>query len=154
MVDSECDQRVLDIVRMFLAASHRGDHAVLVLESRKQQITTKYRSVERKAGAPASTSTTSAKKKMNPARARRSKLRLEQFNKKKEDEKLKKQQTGSQTATGGKLVLEKWPRKTKPSIHSQVCMLNKDILYTLEEIFPRTDVFFMTSFTKTPAELV
>ena len=69
MVDSECEQRVLDIVRMFLAASKRGDHAVLVLESRKQKITTKYRSVKRIAGAPASTSTISYKKK-NPARAR------------------------------------------------------------------------------------
>jgi hypothetical protein len=66
MGDSECDQRVLDIVRMFLAASNRGDHAVLVLESRKQKITTKYRSVERIAGAPASTSTISSKKN-NPA---------------------------------------------------------------------------------------
>ena len=94
---------------MFLAASNRGDHAVLVLESRKQQITTKYRSVEGKAGAPASTSTTSTptkKKKKNPARDRRSKLRLEQFLAKKENEKLMKQQTGNQTAATNKLILD------------------------------------------------
>ena len=76
---------------------------MLVLDSRKQQITTKYTSVERVAGAPASTSTGSSKKK-NPARARRSKLRLEQFTKKKEDEKLNQQNIGSQKAGGGKLI--------------------------------------------------
>ena len=106
MEDSECDQRVMEIVRMFLSASNRGEHAVLVLESRKQQITTKYRSVERKAEAPASTSTTSTKKKMNPARARRSKLRLEQFLAKKEKENLEKQPTGNQAAASTKLVLD------------------------------------------------
>ena len=105
MEDSECEQRVLDIVRMFLSASNRGDHAVLVLESRKHQITNKYKSVERKAGAPASTSTTSTKKKMNPARARRSKLRrLEQFIAEKEQENLKKQPTVIQAAASNKLV--------------------------------------------------
>jgi hypothetical protein len=82
----------------------RGDHAVLVLESRKQQITTKYRSVEKMAGSSAPTSTRT-KKKENPARARRSKLRMEHFRAKKEEEKLKKQQTGSQTAASFKLIL-------------------------------------------------
>jgi hypothetical protein len=105
MVDSEVDQRVLDLVRMFLAASSRGDHAVFVLESSKQQITTKYRSVEKMAGSPAPTSTRT-KKKENPARARRSKLRLEQFLSKKEEEKLQKQQTGSQTAAGYKTIID------------------------------------------------
>ena len=53
---------------------------MLVLESRNMQIFTKYRSVEKVAGPSAPTSTTtitSSKKKRNPARARRSKLRLE-----------------------------------------------------------------------------
>ena len=39
-------QGVLDMVRMFLASSTRGDHTVLTLETRNQQIFTKYRSVE------------------------------------------------------------------------------------------------------------
>ena len=76
---------MLDLLRMFLAASSRGEHTVLVLESRKSTITTKYRCVENLAGVPASssTSTNGPRKKLNPARARRSKLRLEEFIKKK-----------------------------------------------------------------------
>ena len=162
MVDSEVDQRVMDLVRMFLATSSRGDHAVLVLESRKQQITTKYRSVEKMAGSPAPTSTRT-KKKENPARARRSKLRLEQFLAKKEEEKLKKQQTGSQTAAGCKLILDLanegqvMPVGTgllSPILqvdgevveedqakYSFVSMYaEEDIIYTIDEIFPRSEV--------------
>ena len=160
MEDSEHDKRVLDMVRIFLASSSRGDHTVLVLESRKQEITTKYTSVETKAGTPATTSTSSKKK--NPARARRSRLRLEQFNKKKEEEKLNKQQTGSQTAAGGKLVLNlARNRQTKSGATgtlSPILQLDgeavidkakytfesmyaeEDIAYTLDEIFPRAEV--------------
>ena len=43
--DQDVPQRVLDMVRMFLASSTRGDHTVLTLETRNQQIVTKYRSV-------------------------------------------------------------------------------------------------------------
>ena len=70
---------------MFLAASSRGEHTVLLLESRKSTITTKYRCVENLAGVPASssTSTNGTRKKVNPARGRRSKLRLEELIKKK-----------------------------------------------------------------------
>ena len=75
MIDKECEQRVLD--------SNRGDHAVLVLGSKKQQITTKYRSVEARTGTPVPTSSTTTKRR-NPARDRRSKLLLEQFNAKKD----------------------------------------------------------------------
>ena len=71
------------MLRMFLAASSRGEHTVLVLESRRSTITTKYRCVENLAGVPASFSQNGPKKKVNPARARRSKLRLEEFLKKK-----------------------------------------------------------------------
>ena len=73
------------------------------LGSSKSPPSMKYRIVETMSITSATTSTSSKKK--NPARARRSRLRLEQFNKKKEDEKLNKQQTGSQTAAGAKLVL-------------------------------------------------
>ena len=128
--------------------------------SSKSLPSTKYRSVETKAGTSATTSTSSKKK--NPARARRSRLRLEQFNKKKEDEKLNKQQTGSQTAAGHKLVLnlasegqvmpvatgslspilqldgEVAVEKAKYSFESMYA--EEDIIYTLDEIFPRAEV--------------
>ena len=89
MVDRKSEEdvppRMLDLLRMFLAASSRGEHTVLVLESRRSTITTKYRCVENVAGVPVSsnTSTNCPRKKVNPARARRSKLRLEEFIKKK-----------------------------------------------------------------------
>ena len=67
--------RVLDVLRTFLAASSRGEQAVLVLETRNCTLTTKYRNVETVAGAPASPTTN--RKKVNPARARRSRLRLQ-----------------------------------------------------------------------------
>ena len=114
------------------------------------------------AGSPAPTSTRT-KKKENPARARRSKLRLEQFLAKKEEEKLKKQQTGSQTAAGCKLILDLANEgqvmpvgtgllspilqvdgevveegQTKYSFVSMYA--EEDILYTLDELFPRAEV--------------
>ena len=54
MEDPDVPQRVLDLIKMFLAASKRGDKTVLILESRKQQIITKYRSVEKVVGASTS----------------------------------------------------------------------------------------------------
>ena len=90
MVDVNCENvppRVLDMLMTFLAASSRGDQAVLILETKKMMLTTKYRSVELVAGAPACTSTSTVNKRGNPARARRSKLRLEEFQKKKMREK-------------------------------------------------------------------
>ena len=65
--------RVMEIVEIFLAASSRGVEASLVLETRMGKITTKYKSVESVAGVPTPISTPTAKKKMSPARARRSK---------------------------------------------------------------------------------
>ena len=56
-------------------------------------MTTKYRSEETLVGAPANTSKPTVPKKINPARARRSKLRLENFIRKKTEE----HQTGKQT---------------------------------------------------------
>ena len=79
------------MVRMFLAASTRGDNVVLILETRNHQLITKYRSSENVSGAPATASTPTAntnRRKVNPARARRSRLRLEQFHRKKEEDKL------------------------------------------------------------------
>ena len=97
MADSE-SERVLEMVRTFLAASNRGDYAVLFLETRKQQIKAKYRSTEIVTGVPVTTRSPLPKKKVNPARTRRSKLRLEQFLKKKEHEKLENQQAGKAAA--------------------------------------------------------
>ena len=93
MVDvnsQDLPSRVIEVLRIFLAASSRGEQAVLTLETRKGMLTTKYRSVETVAGVPATTSTSTTHKKMNPARARRSRLRLEAFKNKKEEEKKQK----------------------------------------------------------------
>ena len=71
---------VLDMLRMFLAASSRGEHVSLVLESRNNALSTKYWSVGQIAGAPAEmNSMKHEKRKMNPARLRRSKIRQEEF---------------------------------------------------------------------------
>ena len=80
---SDVPPQVLDLLRIFLDASSRGEQAVLVLETRNSTLTTKFRTVETLTGAPATTRT----RKKNPARARRSQLRLEKFQKKKEEEK-------------------------------------------------------------------
>ena len=45
--------QVLDQLRIFLAASSRGEEAVLILETRKNKLTTKYRSVELFSESPA-----------------------------------------------------------------------------------------------------
>ena len=66
------------IARIFLASSSRGKHTVMLLGSRKGTITRKYRCVENVEGVPASTNTSAnvPDKKVNHARARRSKLRF------------------------------------------------------------------------------
>ena len=71
--------RVLDLLKMFLAANTRGEQAVLILETRNRTLTTKYRCVEPMSGAPACASTSISNKEVNNARARRSKIRLEKF---------------------------------------------------------------------------
>ena len=102
MVDVNSDEdvppRVMELLRIFLAASSRGEEAVFVLETRQKKLTTKFRCMETVAGNPATT-TTNTKQRVNPARARRSRLRLEKFNqqkvKEREDEADSKQ-TGDQ----------------------------------------------------------
>ena len=86
MVDEnslDLPSRVTDVLRIFLAATARGEKAELILETRNGRLTTKYRSSETVEGVPATSSTSTKKKKMNPARARRSRLRLEEFKAKK-----------------------------------------------------------------------
>ena len=80
---SDVPPQVLVLLRIFLDASSRGEQAVLVLETRNSTLTTKYRTVENLTGAPVTTRT----RRKNPARARRSQLRLEEFQKKKEEKK-------------------------------------------------------------------
>ena len=87
--------RVMDMLMIILAARSRGEDACLILETKKTNLTTKYRSVETVTGAPAAaTCTTTSKKQQNPARAKRSQLRLEKFQKKKIEN--KNQPTGDQ----------------------------------------------------------
>ena len=63
------------------------------METRNKNLTTKYKCREEVSGGPVPTSSSSnpskSKKRINPARARRSKLRLEMFVKKKLEEKKK-----------------------------------------------------------------
>ena len=77
---------VMDLLRMFLAATSRGEQVSLVLESRSKTITSKYQCAEKLAGSPASTETPRIMKKKNPAQLRRSKLRQEAFFRKKHEE--------------------------------------------------------------------
>ena len=111
--------RVMDLLKTFLAASTRGEEAVKILESRNETLSTKFRSLEEiVAGAPAPTAKPSVKRRKNPARARRSQLRLEEFTRKKLEEKekaatkpqnekdLDRQAVGDTSCKSNKLVLE------------------------------------------------
>ena len=73
MVDEnspDLPSRVTYVLSIFLAASARGDKAELVLETRNCRLTTKYRCSETVDGVPATSSTSTKKKKMNPSGAR------------------------------------------------------------------------------------
>ena len=43
---TDIHSNVLDLLRMFLSASSRGDQAVLILDTRKGSLSTKYKCVE------------------------------------------------------------------------------------------------------------
>ena len=96
--DQNVPPRIMEMLKIFLAASSRGDQAVLILETRKGTMTTKYRSVESLTGTPVPTSSPSARRKNTPARARRSRQRLEEFNRKKLDEQKKAEEVDNQVA--------------------------------------------------------
>ena len=70
MVERKCleDQflRVLDLLRTFLAASFRGERAVLVLENKNKALNTKYWNVDNEAGNHAPISNTSRRKRKKP----------------------------------------------------------------------------------------
>ena len=87
MVDKKSVQYMppglMDLLRIFLAFSSRGEEAVLDLETRKKAISKKFRRDEKSDGVPAAPfNITFSKKKKNPARASRSCLRLEVFGRK------------------------------------------------------------------------
>ena len=80
--------QVTDLQKIFLAAKSCGRDAVLVLKTRNGTLSTKYRSWDKEAGAPAAPfPPCPPRRKITPARARRSQLRLETFMKKKIEEK-------------------------------------------------------------------
>ena len=164
-MEDDVAQTMLDMVKMFLAASKRGDKTFLILESRNQKIFTKYRSMETVTGPTATTSpstTTSSMRRTNPSRAKRSRLRLEKFNQKKEDEKLDQQEIGSQSpadseATSTRLIIEldkEMKQGVETPLHSPILQVDgpideeqvkytfkseyaeEDLIYTIEEIFP------------------
>ena len=104
--------RVLEMVKIFLAASSRGERASLFLETRNGKFTTNYKSVETVAGVPATSNPCTKEKKTNPARDRRSKTRLEEFMAKKI---MDKQLTASGVNTPSeqsKFVVELEPEQT------------------------------------------
>ena len=58
MVDmTSVPSRVMEMLEIFLAASSRGEKAVLVLETRMKTVNIKYRSVDTMAGTPATADT-------------------------------------------------------------------------------------------------
>ena len=82
------DNQLLELLKIFSAAKSCGRDAVLILETRNGTLSTKYRSWEREAGAPVTPSSPCPpRRKVTPARARRSQLRLERFMKNKIEEK-------------------------------------------------------------------
>jgi hypothetical protein len=173
MVEVNCLEdlpiRVLDLLKIFLAASSRGEMAVLVLETRSKAVTTKYRSVDIVVGTPAHPTSTSTRRRTNPARARRSQLRLEEFKRKKLEEKAKEehqntldsQAAGVSSSTTNRLVLELAKKEDRPvgngltspilqvdgGIEEDIAVYSfesnyheDDIMDTLGEIFPASEV--------------
>ena len=90
MPDQDVPPRVMEMFRIFLDASSRGEEACLVLETRIGQLTTKYRCRENVPGVRAQTANN-----VNPARARRSKTRL-----------ANKSKVAGETRTPNKLIIE------------------------------------------------
>ena len=103
--------RVLDLLRIFLDASSSGEHAILHLETSGGAISTNYRSVDTAAGVPVPINNTPLykRKRKNPARVQRSRLRLEQFMKKKEN--AKQQAESSLSSQTDRLLVTELDKK-------------------------------------------
>ena len=96
--------RVMELLRMFLAANSRGEVAVLCLETRKKTLTTKYKNeVRTETTGIQATSTDVSKKNQNPSRARRSLLRLKKFMQMNEDATLEQSEVSSEPQAPGGL---------------------------------------------------
>ena len=114
-------------------------------------------------GSPAVPTSTITRRRKNPAQVRRSKLRLEAFKEKKIAEKKQLEEasnTGTTSNTDNRLILEldKVEDRTQSSPLSPILQVDgaaeqekakysfvsmyaeEDIMYTIEEIFPRTEV--------------
>ena len=161
--DKGIPRRMLEMLRMFLAASSDGETALLVLESRNGKMTTKFRSVEA-SGSPVPTP--QEHKKKNPARARRSKLRLDTFIRKKEE--ARKLQTGNQDTDAGETRSEQFVGTVEQRVESPIPQLDgesslddqtysfksdygqEDIDYTLSEIFPENETILASRIRITP----
>ena len=154
---------VMDLLRIFLGASSRGESAVLTLETRGAEISSSYRSVS-KAGSPAPAIAENKKKcKKNPARVQRSRLRLEKFLRKKEETRENTESCKAAGDTSNKLVIELDKVEDGPvekSLGEILCPIpqvdgqndkeeimkfefisnyaDEDIQYTLEELFLET----------------
>ena len=98
--------RVLEVLKIFLAASSRGEKACLVLETKCNMIITKYRSVDMGAGTPAAATNITTRRRKTPARARRSQLRLEEFTRKKLEEKAELETQQASVNDVNRLVVE------------------------------------------------
>ena len=99
---------VLDLLRIFLAARSREESVMFTMETRRKQITSSYRS-DNLTGSPATTNTENKKGKNGPARVRRSRMRLEQFMKRKEETKKQAESchtAGATSSSDNKLVME------------------------------------------------
>ena len=168
MTDQESTQDVppgvMDVLRIFLAASSRGEEAVLILETRKRVISTKFRRVEKTTGVPAAPINIPVpKRKKNPARARRSRLRLEKFMERKLDEKKQAESSyAATTSNANKLIIKldkeenRQDRSMGEDLTSPIPQVDgagrnisdpvnytfvsdyhqEDICYILEELFP------------------
>ena len=171
--DKGIPRRMLEMLRMFLAASSDGETALLVLESRNGKMTTKFRSVEA-SGSPVPTPP--EHKKKNPARARRSKLRLDTFIRKKEE--ARKLQTENRDSDAGetrsaqfvgteepraadKLIFDSGLPSPIPQLDGESSLDDQtysfksdygqeDIDYTLSEIFPENETILASRIRITP----
>ena len=125
--DKDVPPRVLELLRIFLAASSRGEEAVFVLETRQKRLTTKFMCMENVAGNPATTSTSTnntKKQKVNPATARISRLsREETFN----QEKVREREEEAKPDA----------RNVKYSFKSEYA--EEDIVDSFQEVFPECE---------------
>ena len=164
--NQEVPPGIMDLIKIFLSAKSRGENAVLILEARDKTISTKYRSAEPETGVPVAVRSHETKRRKNPARIQRSRLRLEKFMQMKVNEKsqaetsLKSKVVGQPTT---KMLIDvskkdvgQDDRPAGAGLHSPIIQVDgsgdcddqvlykfvshyhkEDIGYCLEELFPK-----------------